>query len=173
MLKERFIDGVRDQQLKREMRRFSLDHSGVTFSDFRAVVLKWCEDEAKVSLEPVHTNEIEQLEVSVIKSNSGQADLMKLLQNQQELLEKQQRQLDHLSQVLTTTNASSNQASQFAPGTHRRPWNRGGFSGRRGGGRGACYRCGSRDHYIRDCKETAVKEGSMVEGKPDETSLNL
>lgn len=49
MLKERFIDGVIDYQLRREMRRFSLDHPGISFPAFRQEVLRWAEDHKSVS----------------------------------------------------------------------------------------------------------------------------
>lgn len=181
MLKERFIDGVKDLQLKREMRRFAMDHPSATFNEFRGVVLKWCEDEVKVKGESIqaNTHEVEQLDVSTIKSIPDQSEIMKLLQNQQDLLEKQQKQLDHLSQLVGSNHSNSQNGTapayiQRGMGTGRRPWGRGGTSGwSRGRGRGACFRCGNSEHFIRDCPETEVKKGLVEQGKRDDAPLNL
>lgn len=59
MLRERFIDGVLDTQLKREMRRFTMDHPEIFFLEFRTVVMKWFEDEIKTSKLDVVANPLE------------------------------------------------------------------------------------------------------------------
>ena len=50
ILKERFVDGVSDPLLRREMKRFSFEHKGLNFIDFRQMILKWTEDEAVATI---------------------------------------------------------------------------------------------------------------------------
>ena len=50
MLKERFVDGVSDPLLRREMKRFSFEHKGLNFIDFRQMILKWTENESVATI---------------------------------------------------------------------------------------------------------------------------
>ncbi|MES9880803.1 MAG: zinc finger CCHC domain-containing protein [Sedimenticola sp.] len=150
MLRERFIDGVIDGQLKREMRRFSMDHPSIPFHEFRTVVMKWCEDDRKQDQVTVDSD-AHDVDVSAIKKEPD-VDVLKLLQNQQELLMRQQEQLDKLSaqMALQPTPAvfHSSRGGRGSPGRrsfgYRGGWPRGGFPR-------CCYRCGSPEHFIKDC----------------------
>lgn len=44
MLKERFVEGIRDSSLRREIRRFSFEKKAMSFGEFRQKVLQWSED---------------------------------------------------------------------------------------------------------------------------------
>jgi len=145
MLRERFIDGVLDHQLKREMRRFSMEHPRTTFQEFRTIVIKWCEDEKKV------VSSSQEVEVNAVRKEP-EVDVASILKSQQEMLITQQKQLDLLTSMMKPSNQSSQPVGQH----------QGGFRGRGGGRsystRGArsgfsrsCFQCGSPDHFIRNC----------------------
>ena len=80
-------------------------------------------------------------------SQETNKDVLALLKSQQELLAKQQQQLDYLSQVVGQTGATPMESHGGYRGRGR--------GGRRGGFRGTrtCFRCHSADHLIRDCPE--------------------
>ena len=99
MLKERFIDGVIDYQLRREMRRFSLDHPSISFPAFRQEVLRWAEDHKSVSSdhksvssEALCCAEIDSQSKKVTENKSDNDELLKMLASQQQILESQQKQ---------------------------------------------------------------------------------
>lgn len=120
MLKEQFTDGVVDPQLRRDMRRFMFEHKGIAFSEFRKLVLLWSDDGADTSqckvmnaseqdtviseemiLKPNSSGTTSKPTKDTDKATSVQNDVLSLLQSQQELLQKQQKQLDMLSQMVT------------------------------------------------------------------------
>lgn len=139
MLKERFTDGVVDTQLRREMRRFMFEHREVSFTDFRHLVLRWTEDETTTARQK--NASVSEQEVSVTndelkaKESFSPSTLTTMLQNQQEILAKQQQQLDALTKMI------GSRSETFSKGTGR------------GRGRGAlkCYNCGGRGHISKEC----------------------
>ena len=159
MLKERFIDGVTDKQLRREMRRFSIEHAASNFQDFRTVVFKWVQDQ-KADVAEVHQS-AEQVELQVDQAQASKleqpSELLKMLSAQQELLEAQQKQIDLLTDLCQQTN----RPSSFVGYQSRRGRGRGQYSQRQGSrGRGAqrgrgynnaCYNCNKEGHFARDC----------------------
>ena len=149
MLKERFIDGVTDKQLRREMRRFSIEHAASTFQDFRTVLFKWVQDQ-RADVAEVHQS-AEQVELQVDQTQASKleqpSELLKMLSAQQELLEAQQKQINLLTDLCQQTN----RPSSFVGYQGRRGRGRGQYSQRQGSrGRGAqrgrgynnaCYNC--------------------------------
>ncbi|XP_033726794.1 uncharacterized protein LOC117316362 [Pecten maximus] len=139
MLKERFTDGVVDIQLRREMRRYMFEHKDVSFTDFRQLVIRWTEDETIPSRHK--SVSVSEQEVCVTndelkaKESSATSAVTAMLQSQQEMLAKQQQQLDALTKLV------GGGTSSFVKGTGR------------GRGRGAikCYNCGGRGHVSREC----------------------
>ena len=117
LLKDRFIDGTRNPQLRREMRKHSLDHKGESFADFRSDVLSWLENDSSygavqstssvqeaftqdtVSNEGVRASATRQSTTNTAGEQlDGSPDLLKLLQCQQEMLQKQLDMLSNLTE---------------------------------------------------------------------------
>jgi hypothetical protein len=146
MLRERFVDGILDVQLKREMRRFALERSETSFADFRAIVLKWCEDDKK-GTQSVGSS-VQEVQVSQVDT-----ELTAVLKSQQELLSKQQEQIDKLSKLVEQGVSESSRVS-FGRGRGRGYSSRGSYRGSRRG----CYRCGKFDHLIKDCPQPAEND---------------
>ena len=172
LLKDRFIEGILDKQLRREMRRFSMEHSEAPFHTFRQKVLSWAEDSRNQSQSNVHVSSHKQDTVHLESLSSTENGIMQMLKQQQELIQKQQKQLDELSAALKTSAQVSN--SGYRGG------NRGGARGRGSWGRGRgnrypqsnlCFNCQGEGHYARDCPNKAT-EASGTE-KPLNSQLPL
>lgn len=151
ILIERFIDGVRERQLHRELRKYALDKKGCSFEKFREEVLEWTED-ASASVSP-HGLKTQQTCVSnhKVTTDDVMQGMVDMLKNQQELLQRQQRQMDRLEH-------------QF--NERRPPYQRGEYSDKRTGQgeRGGpsnnirCFKCGGRGHIAIHC--TSRREGT-------------
>ena len=44
VLIDKFVDGVRDPQLKRELRKHAFEHSKMPYLEFRGQILRWIDD---------------------------------------------------------------------------------------------------------------------------------
>ena len=140
-LMERFIDGLRYQHLRQELRMFALDKGKMPFLEFRFQMLRWIEDNPTIQ-KSVH-------KTSALSDNS---ELLALIKTQQEMLQKQQEQIDNLSNM-----ASGRGQGSYQYNFRSRPTSR--FSRNRGRGRGRsssvrdveCYNCGGKGHISRDC----------------------
>ena len=44
MFKERFIEGICDPSLRREIRRFTFEKKSMSFGEFRQIIWQWTED---------------------------------------------------------------------------------------------------------------------------------
>ena len=44
MFKERFIEGICDSSLRREIRRFTFEKKSMSFGEFRQIIWQWTED---------------------------------------------------------------------------------------------------------------------------------
>ena len=144
MLKERFIDGVLDHQLRREMRRFSLEHLDISFLDFRKEIFRWAEahrTEASLSSEKVQVNQHKQID----------NDLMKVLSAQNKMLEEQQKQLNMLSELVKQKDVNAGGRGQRGAGNTFRYRGRGSYRGRGRGRPIQCYNCHETGHIARDC----------------------
>lgn len=165
MLKERFIDGVSDKQLQREMRRFAVDHPTSDFQAFRQRVLKWVQDQTKAS--EVHQSaeqvDIQQVEQVGHQKPEPSQELIKMLAAQQEMLEAQQKQINLLTNLVQSTGQPSGYSqptgyNQRGRGRGQPQPRRAGFRGR-GGTRGRgpnsykCFNCRGEGHYARDCPQ--------------------
>lgn len=176
MLKERFIDGVIDYQLRREMRRFSLDHPGVSFPAFRQEVLRWAEDHKSVSSEAQFCAEIDSQSKKVTENKSDNDELLKILASQQQILESQQKQLTILTELMKQN--ESKERAYSGNGRGQFPSRRPGFRGRfpqRGVGRGrgqprtlTCYNCQGEGHIARNCPNQQPTQENVQTG-----NLNL
>lgn len=92
ILTEKFIDGVRDYQLKRELRRFSMENPSMPFIEFRGRVLLWVDDRQPNSSKSAASINKVSIEETTPETQSN--DILEVIKKQQELLEKQQKQID-------------------------------------------------------------------------------
>ena len=92
-LKGRFAEAVRDESLKRELRRLNMDSPSLSFFDARDRAIQW------LGNSPVkHQREAA---VHEVKAVEGTAGLQSLLARQGEQLQRQQEQIQSILQVMT------------------------------------------------------------------------
>ena len=159
MLRERFIDGVLDCQLKREMRRFAMDHRDIPFQEFRTIVMRWCEDDRKIGQTSVASS-VHDVQVEVSKVTDAESDLTKLFKSQQDLLARQQEQIDKLTKMMESRHLERPLSTDLQRGQGRGlqiPYGLRGGAPRQGTNKG-CFKCGSTEHFIRACPESGRSE---------------
>ena len=138
---ERFIDGLRDQHLRQELRMSALDKAKIPFLEFRFQMLRWIEDNPTV-----------QKSVHKTSASSENSELLALIKTQQEMLLKQQEQIDSLTSMASGRGQGSYQYNFRSRPTSRFPRNRGRGRGRSSSVRDVeCYNCGGKGHISRDC----------------------
>ena len=100
VLKDRFIEGIKEPHLKREVKRFSYEHKTMKFLDFRQEVLLWVNENTQSWKVKLQMQDAEVVSNQAIKSehtSNDNSEILKLLTKQQEMLDKQQQQIDRLS----------------------------------------------------------------------------
>ncbi|VDI81841.1 Hypothetical predicted protein [Mytilus galloprovincialis] len=100
VLKDRFIEGIKEPHLKREVKRFSYEHKTMKFLEFRQEVLLWVNENTQSWKVKLQMQDAEVVSNQAIKSehtSKDNSEILKLLTKQQEMLEKQQQQIDRLS----------------------------------------------------------------------------
>ena len=149
VLTERFIDGITEQHLRQELRKFSLDEGEIPFLEFRRLMLRWIEDNPASIQKRVH------------KTTSECSELLEMMKKQQELLEKQQKQIDYLTSITSKGGAQGrfDKSSSYGRSRSFPRYQRGTFRGR-GRGRGntndgklgmECFNCGGKGHKASEC----------------------
>lgn len=137
ILMDKFVDGVRDPQLKRELRKFAFEHSKMPFLEFRGQILQWIDDKPN----PEMSAKVNKQSVECLTSNQ---ELLQILKKQQDLLEQQQKQIDLLTKMSQST--------------------QGNFRGQgRGQGKGrkfvvTCFECGKEGHKRNVCPNKDSKK---------------
>ncbi|XP_078314313.1 uncharacterized protein LOC111132484 [Crassostrea virginica] len=147
-LTERFIDGIRDQNTRQELRKVVLDSGNVPFFEFRLKMLRWIEDNPKMGLSIK----------KITTQNTELSEMMTLVKKQQEMLDRQQQQIDRLTrmsdgkfnrQLHVQPEERGRSRQRFGPRFNR------GSNGRRGSSivaRGRqCYNCGGMGHISSNC----------------------
>ncbi|XP_062609395.1 uncharacterized protein LOC134271164 [Saccostrea cucullata] len=136
-LTERFIDGIRDRVVRQELRKIVVEQSTIPFQEFRLRMLKWVDDNPPCENKQLNA-------ASAIVSISD--PLTDLLTKQQAMLEKQQHQIDTLTQTLQKFQQSDSPRRGNRPGPFR------------GRGRGigkqdqfVCYACNGHGHFSSEC----------------------
>ena len=93
VLIDKFVDGVRDPQLKRELSKHAFEHSKMPFLEFRGQILRWIDDK------PTSETSVKINKQNIECSTTNQ-ELSQLLKKQQDLLERQQQQIDLLTKMV-------------------------------------------------------------------------
>ena len=122
-LKGRLAEAVRDEGLRRELRRLNIDSPTLSFFEARDRAIEWLGNS-----QVKHQREATVHEVKASESTGG---LKSLLEEQGKKLERQQQQIDTLLKLMTDRQ----------PG---RQWNQ---------GQRRCYTCQSTEHLKRDCPQ--------------------
>ena len=142
-LKGRFASGVRDISLQREMRRLELDDSRMSFWEFRDRAISWIGRELpkKMATHDAMSTTIgrEPDNATILKKLDAQQHQ---LQRMQEVLTKQQQQLEGVRSSRSWESRRSSKRGYNAEGKR------------------VCYVCGAMDHISPNCP----KKGST--GKP-------
>ena len=130
-LKGRLAEAVRDESLRRELRRLNIESPLLSFFDVRDRAIEWLGQTGSRKSTVVQ-------EVSS-KCESGGDAILELLKKQTEQLKQQQQQIND---ILSST--------------YRKPgWGRGQSSATRSFRPLRCFRCNATDHFVKDCPITA------------------
>ena len=155
---ERFIDGLKDQHLRQELRKFSIDKGPIPFLEFRHLMLKWIEDNPPSTDKHVHKT-----------TTSENSELLAIMQKQQELLEKQQEQIDNLTKL--TSQHQTYREPYYGRSRSYKRYPRGSRGRGRGTGRSrgrsypdrselTCFNCGGKGHKAPECPSENYRDGS-------------
>ena len=159
LLKDRLAEGVRDEALRRELRRLNMDLPQSTFWQFRDRALKWL----GAPKEPEVTASVKEA-----KTSAKDSDLLELLKKQQEQLAALSEEVKKLGQIKENKPGRADNVSMRGRGRGR---GRGGDANRGRGfnqqGARVCFRCQSPTHFIQECPqaqggpEAAVPSGQQ------------
>ena len=92
VLKDRFIGGIKESHLKREVKRFSFEHKTMKFLEFRQEVLLWVNENTqswKVKLQMQDVGVVSDRAMKSEHTSNDNSEILKLLTKQQEMLDKQ------------------------------------------------------------------------------------
>ena len=139
-LKGRFASGVREPHLQREMRRLEMDQPGMSFWEFRDRGVSWLGKEVPkkmVSQDVIST---------VAGTGDGNAAIVKVLEAQQQQLQRMQDLLTKQQQQLDSVRNTRSWEARRQP-----------KHGYNAEGKRICYTCGSMDHISPNCPQKIVK----------------
>jgi hypothetical protein len=137
VLKDRFIEGIKEPHLKREVKRFSFEHKTMKFLKFRQEVLLWVNENTqswKVKLQMQDVGVVSDRAMQSEYTSNDNSEILKLLTKQQEMLDKQQKQIDRLSKAKNySSSTSSNTYSSHKSESNTNY-------------QVTCYKCGGKGH---------------------------
>ncbi|XP_052710475.1 uncharacterized protein LOC128184881 [Crassostrea angulata] len=167
MLKERFVEGIRNSSLRREIRRFSFEKKAMSFGEFRQKVLQWSEDYKNEPLsKSFSAHEItsqESVKSKVVKDQSEDqlSEILKILKLQQTQIDENQKELKKLSEAMKTSKPQYEnkylQGRQF-PNVRQSHL--------------TCFRCGGKGHKEQDCSTQLDTSSFSRKGKSQGASFS-
>ena len=147
LLKEQFVENLRDPTLRRDIKRWARDHSAATFQDIRLEVHRYMEEDptpkrTAVAREATAEDD-EVLCGEVGGQNRHHKVLTDLISGQRIMAEEMQRQqkvlMTHIDQQREVLNRQQDTLNQLLASLVSRPKPN------------SCFRCGKDGHFVRDC----------------------
>ena len=161
MLRDKFIDGLLDQSLRRDLRRLSREHLDISFVQFRQKVLELVqEDETGIQKKTVKSAEVstasslEKLLKQQIDIQQKTADALLALQKQQQKTE------DKIDRWMKQKKSQGEDSKYAARRVDVKPKPR---------QIGPCYHCGELGHIAKECpkrRERSSQQAKVPANKP-------
>lgn len=142
-LKGRLAEVVRDEGLRRELRRLNVEYPDLSFFDLRDRAVTWLGSPTRSEAKPARPTK-----TVTVQESSTESEILQLLKKQTEQLEKQQQQITELMK----RDSRPPQQPRGDRRTERRPR--------------TCFRCGSLDHIVKDCPVQAPTPATAPRAKP-------
>ena len=136
ILKDKFTEGVKDEHLRRELRRLQIDCPSMPFTVFHDRAIKWVGPENSVSITIKIKSSVYKTEVEVCSGHDSGV---------MELLKKQQEHLDKLSSMMEGMKQTR----------YKRKW-----KGTNEKGERVCFLCQDPGHMIADCPKNKKNQSS-------------
>ena len=145
-LKGRLAEAVKDEALRRELRRLNLENPGMTFFDARDQITQWVGKSKPLSRGNVTVEKV-----------SADSEYHHLIMKQGEQIKEQQKQIEELIQAMkevTPQERKTNNSQERYVG----------YRGNSSGGPRRCFNCGSKFHIVKDCPDKPLNTQSA--GQP-------
>ena len=149
LLKEQFVENLRDPTLNRDIKRWARDHSAATFQDVLLEVHRYMEEDptprwAAVSREATVEDD-GVLCGKVVGQKRHHEVLADLISGQRIMAEEMQKQqkvlMTHIDQQREVLNRQQDTLNQLLASLVSRPKPN------------SCFRCGKDGHFVRDCPQ--------------------
>ena len=126
MLKGRLAEAVRDEGLKRELRRLNVESPDLDFFEARDRALQWLGGD---------TQDASKSKATLQETLTKESLIEETLRKQNEMLQKQQKNIEAILAKMSSGSSSSSRGSGNRQAQKR------------------CWKCGSPDHLKRDCPQ--------------------
>ena len=158
LLKEQFVENLKDPNLRRDIKRWARDHQTATFQDIRLDVHRYMEeDPAPRRSAAARTTEVEEDGVlcgEVAGQKKQQKLILDLIAGQKVLAEEMQKQqkvlMMHIDEQREVLNRQQDTLNQLLTTLASRPRPT------------SCFRCGQDGHFVCDCPEPAPAQGGRT-----------
>ena len=164
LLREQFVENLKDPLLRRDIKRWDRDHPDATFQDVRLEVDRYLEEDPHPR-QPVAAREVGVEEEVELMEMTGQKRVLSDLVSGQKLLaeevQKQQKTLmNHIDQQREVLNQQQQTLNQLLTAMALRP-----HSSR-------CFQCGEEGHFARKCPMQPTAKPIKKNGQPQKKAGN-